>query len=83
MARTLTTAALNRVPGGGVDDPVELVVGDGLGVEVVEHGLLLQVLVRPEQGLPNLTLPRPGVANWKLDKLNFNKNDVTFADVIV
>ena len=59
------TTALNSVPRRWVDDAVELVVGHGLRVEVVEHGLLLQVLISAEQSLPHLTLSRSGISNCK------------------
>ena len=57
--------AVFPLPRRRVDDAVELVVGHGLRVEVVEHGLLLQVLVGPEQRFPNLALPGSGISNCK------------------
>ena len=44
------------LPGGGVDDAKQLVVGDGLGVEIDSHRLLLHVLVCLEQRLPDARL---------------------------
>ena len=57
--------AVFPLPRRRVDDAVELVVGHGLRVEVVEHGLLLQVLVSAEQGLPHLALSRSRISDCK------------------
>ena len=53
--------AVLPLPGGGVDDPVQLVVGDGLGVEICVGRLLLQVLVSPEERLPSHSFSRASV----------------------
>ena len=44
------------LPGGGVDDAEQFVVGDGLGVEVNGCRLLLHVLVGFKQRLPDARL---------------------------
>ena len=46
-----------------VDDAKQFVVGDRLGVEVVEVGSPLEVLVRAEQGLPHHGLAGAGVTD--------------------